>query len=237
MNVNYKRIIPVVVASMLAAIISLSDLPAWEQQIQVQSPNPVITQENPTDRQIPLWETTEIEPASAEDPFNRSSQIDSELGIDWTEYKAAVEAVIQAELAISSEAESIEREKLDSHQTTVVPKETPSVNQILQPADAEAEPEDEVTFAEAILSLVNQERQVHGLSSLILDNELEHCATIRVSELTVLASHDRPNGTPFYTSLESISYEFLLLSIKNPHFWRRKIPIVRILTPIFQLPT
>lgn len=67
----------------------------------------------------------------------------------------------------------------------------------------------ELTFAEQVVNLVNQERAKAGLKELILDKEIEAAALIRTREIQQSFSHTRPNGTKFSTVLkeQGISYQ------------------------------
>jgi len=50
-----------------------------------------------------------------------------------------------------------------------------------------------------ILTLVNKERVAHSLNPLQLDKDLEKAAEIRGNEITIVLSHERPDGSRFST--------------------------------------
>lgn len=66
----------------------------------------------------------------------------------------------------------------------------------------------ELSFAEQVVALVNQERAKAGLAELTLDKEIEAAALIRSKEIQQSFSHTRPNGSSFATVLkeQNISY-------------------------------
>ncbi len=60
------------------------------------------------------------------------------------------------------------------------------------------------TYTEDLLDLINIERKEAGYSELELDKKLCNAAEIRVKELTKLFEHKRPDGSRYYTVLESL---------------------------------
>lgn len=71
----------------------------------------------------------------------------------------------------------------------------------------ESEPE-QLSFAEQVVKLVNEERAKAGLNAVVLDKELEAAALIRAKETELSFSHTRPDGRPFASVLKDhgISY-------------------------------
>lgn len=82
--------------------------------------------------------------------------------------------------------------------------ETPGVNESNKP---EIDKE-ELTFAEQVVKLVNEERAKAGLSALSIDTNVEAAAQVRAREIKQSFSHTRPNGTQFSTALkeQGVSY-------------------------------
>ncbi len=60
--------------------------------------------------------------------------------------------------------------------------------------------------ANAAFALVNQKRTAAGLGALSWSNALTSAAMVRAQELVTLFSHDRPNGTAWYTVDSSVMY-------------------------------
>ena len=52
-------------------------------------------------------------------------------------------------------------------------------------------------WEDEILNLVNEERTVRGLESVVFNEKLQEMARVRAEEITVRFSHDRPSGTPY----------------------------------------
>lgn len=69
---------------------------------------------------------------------------------------------------------------------------------------AETEPEGgtELSFAEQVVKLVNEERAKAGLAEVTLDKKIEAAALVRAKETEQSFSHTRPNGTSFSTALK-----------------------------------
>ena len=58
------------------------------------------------------------------------------------------------------------------------------------------------SYAEQVVDLVNQERVKAGLKKVTLDKNIEAAALIRAKEIEVSFSHTRPNGSSFSTVLK-----------------------------------
>mgnify|MGYP000308078059 CR=1 FL=1 len=63
------------------------------------------------------------------------------------------------------------------------------------------EADKELTFAEQVVELVNQERTKAGLSAVTLDQNIASAALVRAKEIETSFSHTRPNGSKFSTAL------------------------------------
>lgn len=63
------------------------------------------------------------------------------------------------------------------------------------------EADKELTFAEQVLELVNQERTKAGLNAVTLDQNIASAALVRAKEIETSFSHTRPNGSKFSTAL------------------------------------
>lgn len=63
------------------------------------------------------------------------------------------------------------------------------------------EADKELTFAEQVVELVNQERTKAGLSAVTLDKSIASAALVRAKEIETSFSHTRPNGSKFSTAL------------------------------------
>lgn len=63
------------------------------------------------------------------------------------------------------------------------------------------EADKELTFAEQIVELVNQERTKAGLNAVTLDQNIASAALVRAKEIETSFSHTRPNGSKFSTAL------------------------------------
>ena len=66
-------------------------------------------------------------------------------------------------------------------------------------ADSATSSETALAAANAAFNLVNQKRAAAGLSTLAWSDKLSAAALVRAQELVSLFSHDRPNGTAWYT--------------------------------------
>lgn len=58
-----------------------------------------------------------------------------------------------------------------------------------------------VTYAQKVVNLVNKERTKAGLKVLTLDKKIEEAALVRAKEIEISFSHTRPNGSSFSTVL------------------------------------
>lgn len=63
------------------------------------------------------------------------------------------------------------------------------------------EADKELTFAEQVVELVNQERTKAGLNAVTLDQKIASAALVRAKEIETSFSHIRPNGSKFGTAL------------------------------------
>ena len=70
------------------------------------------------------------------------------------------------------------------------------------------EADKELTFAEQVVELVNQERTKAGLSAVTLDQNIASAALVRAKEIETSFSHTRPNGSKFSTALTEQSVTF-----------------------------
>ena len=59
--------------------------------------------------------------------------------------------------------------------------------------------EQAIAAAQTAFNLVNQRRAAAGLGTLVWSDKLAAAALVRAQELVSLFSHDRPNGTAWYT--------------------------------------
>ncbi|MCR5657408.1 MAG: CAP domain-containing protein [Butyrivibrio sp.] len=73
-------------------------------------------------------------------------------------------------------------------------------------ADSAPTVETAVAAATSALALVNQRRVSAGLAELAWSDDLASAARVRAEELKDLFSHDRPNGSAWYTVNSSIQY-------------------------------
>ncbi len=90
---------------------------------------------------------------------------------------------------------------------------TPDGSETEKPEENESnKPEvdtEEMTFAQQVVKLVNEERVKAGLSELTIDTNVEAAALVRAKEIKQSFSHTRPNGTTFSTALQEqgVSYK------------------------------
>lgn len=61
---------------------------------------------------------------------------------------------------------------------------------------------EQLTYAQQVVKLVNEERAKEGLTPLTIDTKVEAAANVRARETTSSFSHTRPNGTSFSTALK-----------------------------------
>ena len=55
------------------------------------------------------------------------------------------------------------------------------------------------TDEETVLTFVNEERVSNGLEPLSIDSDLQRAAQVRANEASVSYSHQRPDGSEYYT--------------------------------------
>lgn len=65
-----------------------------------------------------------------------------------------------------------------------------------------------VSFAEKVLELVNKERAKAGRKALKLDASLNRAAKVRGEEITEVFSHDRPDGSSFFSVLNEMGISY-----------------------------
>lgn len=68
--------------------------------------------------------------------------------------------------------------------------------------DTEAPGEENLSFAEQVVELVNEERAKEGLAPLTVDKKVQAAAQVRAVEIKTSFSHTRPNGSNFATALK-----------------------------------
>lgn len=69
--------------------------------------------------------------------------------------------------------------------------------------------ETELSYAEQVVKLVNEERAKYGLSPLTIDKSVESAALVRSKEIEKSFSHTRPNGSSFSTVLKEQGVNFM----------------------------
>lgn len=69
-------------------------------------------------------------------------------------------------------------------------------------------PEENLSYVEQVVQLVNAERAKEGLAPLTLNAKVSAAAQVRAKEIVTSFSHTRPNGSSFATALkeQNISY-------------------------------
>ncbi len=67
---------------------------------------------------------------------------------------------------------------------------------------------EEKSYAEQVVALVNEYRAKEGLSALTLDNSIATAAQTRAVELESLFSHTRPDGRSCFTALNDIGFSY-----------------------------
>lgn len=72
-----------------------------------------------------------------------------------------------------------------------------------QPGDSE-----NLTFAEQVVKLVNEERAKQGLSALTIKEDVTSAALVRAKEIQSSFSHTRPDGSQFSTALTQQNVSF-----------------------------
>ena len=65
-----------------------------------------------------------------------------------------------------------------------------------------------LSYAEQVVSLVNEQRKNAGLSELAFNKEVSSAAMVRAQEIQTSFSHTRPNGTSFSTVLKDNGISF-----------------------------
>lgn len=68
--------------------------------------------------------------------------------------------------------------------------------------DTEIPGQEQLSFAEQVVELVNAERAKEGLASLTIDKKVQAAAQVRAVEIKTSFSHTRPNGSSFATALK-----------------------------------
>jgi len=67
-----------------------------------------------------------------------------------------------------------------------------------------------------ILKLINRERFKAGLKPLSYRKDIQDATNIRAKEASILWSHSRPDGTPYYSADDKIYGENLAKGYKTP---------------------
>ena len=86
--------------------------------------------------------------------------------------------------------------------------ETPAPEIPGTPDNDTSEDTGELSYAEQIVNLVNEERAKAGLSALTLDAEITAAANVRAKEIKQSFSHTRPDGKNFSTALQEQGVTF-----------------------------
>lgn len=88
--------------------------------------------------------------------------------------------------------------------------EAPEVEKPSKPSEDNngSESETELSYAEQVVKLVNEERAKNGLSPLTIDKSVESAALVRSKEIEKSFSHTRPNGSSFSTALKEQGVSF-----------------------------
>ncbi len=84
---------------------------------------------------------------------------------------------------------------------TNTPESKPETTPPSEDTKNKPEADKELTFAEQVVELVNQERTKAGLSAVTLDQNIASAALVRAKEIETSFSHTRPNGSKFSTAL------------------------------------
>ncbi|ABX42308.1 CAP domain-containing protein [Lachnoclostridium phytofermentans] len=95
---------------------------------------------------------------------------------------------------------------------TEVPKvEVPKVEAPGQSGknDGGSESKTDLSYAEQVVKLVNEERAKNGLSPLTIDKSVESAALVRSKEIEKSFSHTRPNGSTFSTALKEQGVNYM----------------------------
>lgn len=80
--------------------------------------------------------------------------------------------------------------------------ETPNVPENTPEQSPSEEEREELTFAEQVVALVNEERAKENLAPLTIDEKITDAAIVRAKEIQTSFSHTRPNGSSFATALK-----------------------------------
>ncbi len=75
--------------------------------------------------------------------------------------------------------------------------------------DGGSESKTELSYAQQVVKLVNEERAKNGLSALTIDKSVESAALVRSKEIEKSFSHTRPNGSSFSTALKEQGVGFM----------------------------
>lgn len=67
-----------------------------------------------------------------------------------------------------------------------------------------------------VLDIVNKKRKANGLDKLVMDKELLETAMMRAAEITVLFSHDRPNGESCFSASDRMYGENVAYGYTSP---------------------
>ena len=79
---------------------------------------------------------------------------------------------------------------------------TPETEKPDNKPDTETPGEEQLSFAEQVVELVNAERAKEGLAPLTIDKKVQAAAQVRAVEIKTSFSHTRPNGSSFATTLK-----------------------------------
>ncbi|MBO4981205.1 MAG: CAP domain-containing protein [Lachnospiraceae bacterium] len=71
----------------------------------------------------------------------------------------------------------------------------------MAPSEGEAKEED-LSYGEQIVKLVNEERAKAGLATLTVDKDITAAANVRAKEITQKFAHTRPDGSSFSSALK-----------------------------------
>jgi len=79
---------------------------------------------------------------------------------------------------------------------------TPETEKPDNKPDTETPGQENLSFAEQVVELVNAERAKEGLAPLTIDKKVQASAQVRAVEIKTSFSHTRPNGSSFATALK-----------------------------------
>jgi len=147
---------------------------------------------NPAETGVPEMRVPEAEVAEAEPP------------------RITPPTIQTPDVAPPSETIPIDMEIPESGSEIARQEETIWIQDISLPIapPAVAPPQVELSYAQEVVRLVNEERAAVGLAALVLDKEVEAAALVRARETVTNFSHTRPNGSSFSSALteSGISY-------------------------------